>query len=189
MPSLRRGVRANEDVRLTRQLSLDPWELRRRNIVSQFPSVSGLGVAIETGAFGANMVRARAAGARVLSGTRVTLGHRVALGRQMWIETDLTVGDDVLFSGRVGVLSNVHDIDSPLTVYTAPSKPFAPVVLEGDNLVGYGALLIGPCHLERGAVLGAGAVATGRLLADTVYVGIPARPLRTRRRDSGGVTP
>jgi putative colanic acid biosynthesis acetyltransferase WcaF len=136
-----------------------------------------------------------AAGARVLSGTRVTLGHRVALGRHMWVETDLTVGDDVLFSGRVGVLSNVHDIDSPLTVFTAPSKPFAPVVLEGDNLVGYGALLIGPCHLERGAVLGAGAVATGRLLADTVYVGIPARPLRTRHRgpatgpDAGGVAP
>ncbi|MGD9847206.1 MAG: xanthine dehydrogenase family protein molybdopterin-binding subunit [Variibacter sp.] len=44
-----------------RQLSLDPWELRSRNIVSRFPSVSGLGIAIETGAFGANLERALAA--------------------------------------------------------------------------------------------------------------------------------
>jgi carbon-monoxide dehydrogenase large subunit len=44
-----------------RQLSIDPWELRSQNIVSRFPSVSGLGVAIEAGAFGSNLTRALAA--------------------------------------------------------------------------------------------------------------------------------
>jgi carbon-monoxide dehydrogenase large subunit len=44
-----------------RELSIDPWALRSRNIVSRFPSVSGLGIAIEAGAFGANLTRALAA--------------------------------------------------------------------------------------------------------------------------------
>ncbi|TDR84572.1 xanthine dehydrogenase family protein molybdopterin-binding subunit [Enterovirga rhinocerotis] len=41
-----------------RRLAIAPCELRRRNIVSSFPSVSGLGIAIERGAFAANLDRA-----------------------------------------------------------------------------------------------------------------------------------
>lgn len=124
-----------------------------------------------------------ASGVKILSSANVRLGRRVALGRRMYVETDLEVGDDVLFSGNVAVVGNVHPLDTTETVFASDHSGSAQVVrLDGDNLVGYGAVLIGPCHLKRGAVVGAGAVATGVLEEDTIYVGVPARPLRTRRR-------
>jgi acetyltransferase-like isoleucine patch superfamily enzyme len=126
-----------------------------------------------------------AKGVTILRHARVRLGSNVALGRHLYVETDLTVGDDVLFSGYVAVVGDVHPIDGPSTVFASASLPQQPVVLEGDNLVGYGAILIAPCHLERGAVVGAGAVVTGRLTADSVNVGVPARPIRHRRRVPG----
>ena len=136
------------------------------------------------GAVTARSVPITAAGVKVLPSARVVLGDRVALGRQMYVETDLTVGDDVLFSGQVAVVGDVHPIDSPGTVFGSVRIEDQSVVLEGDNLVGYGVIIIGPCRFERGAVAGAGAVVTGVLEADTIYVGVPGRPLRVRRRST-----
>lgn len=123
-----------------------------------------------------------AAGVKILPPARVQLGDRVALGRRMYIESDTIVGDDVLFSGYVAIVSNDHPIDGPGTVYSAARRVGDPVVFEGDNLVGYGVIVIAPCRFERGAVAGAGAVVTGTLAADTVHVGVPGRPQRTRQR-------
>lgn len=123
-----------------------------------------------------------AGGIRVLPSTKITLGRNVALGRNMYVETNMTVGDDVLFSGSVAVVGDVHPLDGPGTVFGSVRNEDQSVVLEGDNLVGYGVIIIGPCRFKRGAVAGAGAVVTGVLEADTIYVGVPGRALRIRRR-------
>ena len=123
-----------------------------------------------------------AAGIKIVPSARVALGRNVALGRRMYVEVDLDVGDDVLFSAYVAVVGNVHPIDGPGTVFASVERADQRVIVEGDNLIGYGATLIAPCHLRRGAVVGAGAVATGELLEDTIYVGVPARAQRRRRR-------
>src|SRR3954454_15843073 len=41
--------------RAARQLRLDPIELRRRNLIGEFPYRSGLGVTIDCGRFAANL--------------------------------------------------------------------------------------------------------------------------------------
>ena len=119
---------------------------------------------------------------KVLSGASINLGKNVALGRGLYIEPDLDVGDDTLISGSVALVGNVHPLDEPTTVFTTIDRSDQKIVMDGDNLVGYGAILIAPCHLKRGAVVGAGAVATGTLDEDVIVVGVPARPLRKRRR-------
>lgn len=134
------------------------------------------------GALSAKSSPITAKGVRILPSARVSLGARVALGRNMYVETDLVVGDDVLFSGNVAVVGNIHPLDTVGTVFASVHGLPQTVTLDGDNLVGYGAILIGPCHLKRGAVIGAGAVATGTFDEDTIYVGVPARPLRVRQR-------
>lgn len=125
-----------------------------------------------------------ARGVRVLSPARVSLGRRTSLGRGVYIETDLVAGDDVLLGGGVALVGNVHPIDGPGPVTGPYVGPPGTVRMDGDNFIGEGAIVIAPCHLQHGAIVGAGAVATGTLLADTIYVGVPARPLR--RRDRGG---
>ena len=134
------------------------------------------------GALSAASCPVTAKGVKILPSSRVSLGSRVALGRNMYVETDLVVGDDVLFSGNVAIVGNIHPLDAPGTVFASSQGLSQTVIIDGDNLIGYGAILIGPCHLKRGAVIGAGAVATGTFDEDTIYVGVPAKPLRTRRR-------
>lgn len=58
------------------------------------------------------------------------------------------------------------------------------VVLEQDSFVGANAVISPGVTIHEGAVVGAGAVVTTDLEPWTVYVGIPARPLKTRPRPS-----
>lgn len=41
-----------------RRLAIDPWELRRRNMIRRFPYTTGLGIVVEEGRFTANLDRA-----------------------------------------------------------------------------------------------------------------------------------
>src|ERR671920_2580867 len=100
----------------------------------------------------------------------------VSIGRDFHVETNVVIGDDVLISSRVGIVGRDHRMDDPTkTIYWAGRLPPARVVLEGDNLVGFGAVIVAPATIGRGCVIGAGAVVVGDLPPNTVCVGAPAR--------------
>lgn len=109
------------------------------------------------------------------------VGDRVGIGKNLTVECDVDFADDVLISSNVSFVGNDHRFDDPAkTVFTQGRWPPACVTLEGDNLVGYGAIVIAPCRVGRGAIVAAGAVVKGDLAPYTIYAGVPARPLRKR---------
>jgi acetyltransferase-like isoleucine patch superfamily enzyme len=121
------------------------------------------------------------AGCVVLSPTRFELGNRVRIGRGLHVEADVVVGDDVLFSSQVAIVSDDHRFDDPArTVFDQGRKPPALVSIEGDNLFGFGTVIVGPVTIGRGAIVGAGSLVTRDLPPYTVCVGRPARPVRPR---------
>lgn len=126
-----------------------------------------------------------AVGARalVMSRREFVLCDRVGIGPDFNCLVNLRVGPGSLISGSVAIVGNDHPIDSMEDVFGAPRAGECLVVLEGDNLIGFGSILVGPCRVGRGAVVGAGSVVSSDLLPETVYAGVPARALRLRRRN------
>lgn len=120
----------------------------------------------------------------VARGLRLACGDRVAIGPQCMVLAHVEVGDDVMISARVGFIGDDHPLHDPHRTLTEhdPNPP-ARVRLLGDNLIGYGATLIGSISVGRGAVVGAGAVVTRDVPPGMIVAGNPARVLRARHPD------
>ncbi|MBL1262365.1 acyltransferase [Methylomicrobium sp. RS1] len=108
-------------------------------------------------------------------------GNRVGIGKNITIECNVSVGDDVLISSNVAFVGNDHRFDDPtLTVYAQGRHPDATVVLEGDNLIGFGVILVGPVKVGRGCIVGAGSVVVKDLPPNSICAGVPAKFIRQR---------
>ncbi len=87
-----------------------------------------------------------------------------------------------MISSNVAFIGKDHDFSEPdFGLHQQAVLPPARIVLEGDNLIGYGTIILGDVTVGRGAIVGAGSLVTGDLPSDTVCVGRPAKPLRARR--------
>jgi acetyltransferase-like isoleucine patch superfamily enzyme len=118
----------------------------------------------------------------VMSRREFVLGDRVRIGPGFTCHVDMLIGSDTLISGSVAIVGKDHPIDTEADVFAAPRNLACRVILDGDNLIGFGAIIVGPCRIGRGAIVGAGSVVCGDLEPETVYAGVPARPLRLRQR-------
>jgi acetyltransferase-like isoleucine patch superfamily enzyme len=109
------------------------------------------------------------------------IGDRVRFGRGVHIETALEIGNDVLVSSYVGFVGNDHPFDDPTkTIFSQGRARQATIRLEGDNLVGFGAVIVGNVTIGKGAVIGARSVVTRDVPPNTVSYGAPARVRRQR---------
>ena len=119
----------------------------------------------------------------------------------IFIYADVSIGDNVL----IGRYNTIHHCDFGSYVLTAEHCAFlsgskyhrfertdVPMALQGGQkkriAIGddcwIGAHVVVMDDVERGSIVGAGAVVTTRVPELTIVVGNPARPVRARRRDS-----
>ena len=109
------------------------------------------------------------------------VGDNVAIGLSTFVETNLEIGNDVLISSHVSFVGNDHKFDDPdLSVYWAGRLPPSTVVLEGDNLIGHKATIVGSVRIGKGCVVGACSVVTKDLPPNSICCGVPARQIRNR---------
>jgi chloramphenicol O-acetyltransferase type B len=121
------------------------------------------------------------AGAVLAAPSFIRLGDNVAIGRDFHLETNLEVGSDVLISSRVAIVGNDHLFnDAETSVFWQGRAPEQTVHLEGDNLIGFGTIIIGAVTVGRGCIVCAGSIVTRDLPPQTVCVGAPAKPIRDR---------
>ena len=110
------------------------------------------------------------------------IGDRVNIASDVTVQANLRIRDDVMISSHVAFIGDDHDFSDPgLTLHQQGRLPLAEIVLEGDNLIGFSAIVLGNVTLGKGAILGAGSLATRDVPADVVAVGRPAKPIRARR--------
>ena len=87
----------------------------------------------------------------------------------------------MLISSNVAVIGNDHDhSDIDHTIFFSRRTAASTVVLEGDNLIGFGTIIIGPVTIGRGTIVGAGSIVNRSIPANSICVGSPARVIGSR---------
>lgn len=113
-------------------------------------------------------------------------GNNVAVGAYFWVDTNTRIGDEVIISSKVSFVGNDHSLEPESgSIYWAGRLPSSTVVLEGDNFIGFGVIVLGDVTIGRGCVVGAGAVVTHDLPPNTICAGVPAKVIRARRSGPG----
>lgn len=111
----------------------------------------------------------------------IRLGNNVSIGPWFLTEVNMNVGSDVLISSRVSFIGNDHELGDPnATVFFSGRLPASTVTLGGDNLIGFGTIVVGSVSIGRGCIVGAGSVVTKDLPDFWICAGVPAKPLRKR---------
>jgi len=115
----------------------------------------------------------------------VDYGRYITVGAGTFINSGLvaldvariTIGCDVQIGPNVQLLTPTHPVEPGLR--RAKWEAAAPIVLEDNVWLGGGAIVLAGVTVGRNAVVGAGAVVTRDVPANTVVVGNPARVIRT----------
>lgn len=120
-------------------------------------------------------------GAHVLSPNFFRVGDDVRIGRDLLCEVDVTIGSGVLISSRVCFIGDDHVIPAAGTpIHPGGGMPDTHIVVEGDNLIGNGTIILGSVVVAYGAVIGAGSLVLHDVPSNAVVAGRPARVIRTR---------
>jgi len=118
---------------------------------------------------------------RIARGAHLATGANVGIGTSVFVMANVSIGSDSLISSSVAFVGDDHPFDQlGSLIRESTPNPFASIVLEGDNLIGYGAVVVGSVRIGYGAVIGAGSLVTRDLPPMSVCVGRPARPVRQR---------
>lgn len=118
---------------------------------------------------------------RVARGRYLTAGDRVSIGRSFDCMANVIIGDDVMISSSVALIGNDHAFDDPnYTIQSQGLLPPSTIQIRGDNLIGYGVIILGNVTIGRGAIVGAGSLVCSDLPDGMICAGRPAKPIRPR---------
>jgi maltose O-acetyltransferase len=127
----------------------------------------------------------------VQPGVTIVQSNRLRVGKHFGCNTGtylnaigtITLGDYVLLGSNVTISSGEHSIEGRLPpVFARPAIP-KPIVIEDDVWIAAGAVILPGVTLRRGTVVGANSVVSRDTEEYGVYVGAPAKRIRSRSED------
>jgi acetyltransferase-like isoleucine patch superfamily enzyme len=113
---------------------------------------------------------------------RMVIGNNVGIGQRCVIQTDITIGNDVMLAAHVGIIArDAHTFDIPgVTMFEAPRGDRFEVVIEDDVWIGFGAIILSRVCIGRGAIVAAGAVVKEDVPPYAIVAGNPAAVIKYR---------
>jgi maltose O-acetyltransferase len=84
----------------------------------------------------------------------------------------ITVGDDLLASHGLTLISGTHFLDQERT-----SRP-GPILIGNNVWIGINVTIVGPATIGDNVIIGANALVLGNLESNGVYAGSPAKLVR-----------
>ncbi len=114
-------------------------------------------------------------------GARFEIGQYSFIGRgtEFDVSQSVIIGDHVLIGPGVFVTDHNHNIAQNMRIDEQGCKAAA-VIIEDDVWLGAKVVVLPGVTIHRGAVVGAGAVVTKDLPANSISVGVPARVIGER---------
>jgi maltose O-acetyltransferase len=123
-------------------------------------------------------------GARIFSGCLfrsldVVIGERVFLNHRATFDGSerTTIGRGCSIGTGVSFITSTHEI-AVIGIRRAGRRISAPVVVGDGSWIGANVTILPGVTIGQGCVIGAGAVVVSDCAPDTVYAGVPARPMR-----------
>ncbi len=116
---------------------------------------------------------------RIEGPENVKIGNRVSIVAfvHIWGNGGVEIGDDTLIASHVAITSLTHSSDANLFADSIIAKP----VIIGRNVwIGSHAVILPGVSIGDNAIIGAGAVVTEDVHANTIVVGVPAKPIKHR---------
>lgn len=123
-------------------------------------------------------------------GSTIHMGARFYVPSNIRIGADTIIGEGVVLDGRAALTIGNHvDIASDVMIYNAhhdiSDKYFSPVIkpvtIDDYVFIGPRVIILPGVHIKKGAVVGAGAVVTKDVEADSIVAGVPAKEIGTRK--------
>lgn len=108
------------------------------------------------------------------------VGHDCYFGRELFLDLQepILIEDRVTISHRVMILTHTDAGNSPLKDEVIATSQ-APVIIRKGAYIGANVTILQGVEIGASSVIGAGAVVTRNVAAETVVAGVPARVIRS----------
>jgi acetyltransferase-like isoleucine patch superfamily enzyme len=115
-------------------------------------------------------------------GGKVKIGSNVSINPFCYVSAGggVTIGDDVRIAAHTSIIASNHNFEDCKTPIRLQGISAKGVKIENDVWIGAGVQILDGVTIGRGAVIGAGAVVTKDVDCYGIYVGNPARKIRSR---------
>ena len=128
-----------------------------------------------------------ASGVRWLNANNLEIGDNVYLAYDVWVNSigGVVLGDEVIVSPYVVIASSNHIRKG--RSFRFGGSHSAPIRIGRGSWLGSHVTVTAGVAVGEGSVIGANSVVTKDIPADTLAVGIPARPIRSVEDGTGGM--
>lgn len=128
---------------------------------------------------------------RIWARQKVEIGKNFYIGRDSFIESDVKIGDNVIWANRVALVGrydhHYQQIGVPVRLAVQiRDKDYnwkgldSLTVIEDDVWVGYNTTIMSGVHIGKGSIIAAGSLVTKDVEPYSIYCGVPAKKLKPR---------
>lgn len=128
---------------------------------------------------------------RIWARKTVIIGENFYIGRDSFIESDVIIGDNVIWANRVALVGkydhHYQQIGVPISLASRiRDKNYSWLgidsltVIEDDVWVGYGSTIISGVKIGTGSIIATGSLVTKDVEPYSIYGGVPAVKLKDR---------
>ncbi|MFD1255998.1 acyltransferase [Mucilaginibacter terrae] len=128
---------------------------------------------------------------RIWARQQVTIGKNFYIGRDSFIESDVIIGDNVIWANRVALVGrydhHYQQIGVPIRLaLQIRDKNYKwlglnnVTIIEDDVWVGYGTTIMSGVTIKTGSIIAAGSVVTKDVEPFSIYAGVPAKKIKNR---------
>lgn len=128
---------------------------------------------------------------RIWARQKVVIGKNFYIGRDSFIESDVVIGDNVIWANRVALVGrydhHYQQIGVPIRMASQiRDKDYNWLglndltVIEDDVWVGYGSTIMSGVRIGQGSIIAAGSVVTKDAEPYSIYAGVPAKKIKDR---------
>jgi chloramphenicol O-acetyltransferase type B len=128
---------------------------------------------------------------RIWGKKKISIGKNFYIGRDSFIESDVVIGDNVIWANRVALVGRYdhHYLQLGIPMRQASQirdKDYtwlglnSVTTIEDDVWIGYGCTILSGITIGTGSIIAAGSIVTKNVKPYSIYAGVPARKIKDR---------